>query len=122
MPFADADGIKVINRSTLDSLAELLRQRERATIGGLELGEMLGRGSFGRVYKGTSGAFLHYSRTPVWRGRAVCRRRASRLIPAAGPQQREGWCVVHGGRSTCNRLHTRPLPNHCHVTEALSSM
>ena len=59
MPFADADGIKVINRSTLDSLAELLRQRERATIGGLELGEMLGRGSFGRVYKGTSQSLYH---------------------------------------------------------------
>ncbi len=42
----------MVNRSTLDSLAELLRQRERATIGGLELGELLGRGSFGRVYKG----------------------------------------------------------------------
>ena len=46
------DSNKASNRSTLDSLAELLRQRERATIGGLELGELLGRGSFGRVYKG----------------------------------------------------------------------
>ena len=46
------DSNKANNRSTLDSLAELLRQRERATIGGLELGELLGRGSFGRVYKG----------------------------------------------------------------------
>ena len=46
------DSNKAENRSTLDSLAELLRQRERATIGGLELGELLGRGSFGRVYKG----------------------------------------------------------------------
>ena len=51
---ADADSTKMANRSTLDSLAELLRQRERATIGGLELGELLGRGSFGRVYKGAS--------------------------------------------------------------------
>ena len=49
---AGADSGKMANRSTLESLAELLRQRERATIGGLELGEMLGRGSFGRVYKG----------------------------------------------------------------------
>jgi len=44
---------KAVKPSTLGSLAELLRQRERATIGGLELGELLGRGSFGRVYKGS---------------------------------------------------------------------
>ena len=29
-----------------------MRERQRATIDGLELGELLGRGSFGRVYKG----------------------------------------------------------------------
>ena len=32
----------------------MLRERQRASIGGLELGELLGRGSFGKVYKGVS--------------------------------------------------------------------
>ena len=68
------DSNKANNRSTLDSLAELLRQRERATIGGLELGELLGRGSFGRVYKGGMLPCLNWSIsclcspiTPVYR-------------------------------------------------------
>lgn len=68
---ADADGNKLANRSTLESLAELLRQRERATIGGLELGEMLGRGSFGRVYKGASEASWSSVASCAWQSRWV---------------------------------------------------
>ncbi len=36
----------------------MLRERQRATIGGLELGELLGRGSFGKVYKGAPSLLL----------------------------------------------------------------
>jgi hypothetical protein len=36
----------------VEQLSLLVRERQRASIGGLELGEMLGRGSFGKVYKG----------------------------------------------------------------------
>lgn len=40
------------SRGAEEHISGLVRDRQRATIGGLELGEMLGRGSFGKVYKG----------------------------------------------------------------------
>jgi len=43
----------------VEHLSGLVRDRQRATVGGLELGEMLGRGSFGKVYKGM--VFCHVS-------------------------------------------------------------
>lgn len=39
-------------QNSVDHITWLMRERQRATIDGLELGELLGRGSFGRVYKG----------------------------------------------------------------------
>ncbi|CAL8464411.1 g3946 [Coccomyxa elongata] len=39
-------------QNSVDHITWLVRERQRATIDGLELGELLGRGSFGRVYKG----------------------------------------------------------------------
>lgn len=38
--------------AAVEQLSGMVRERQRATIGGLELGELLGRGSFGKVYKG----------------------------------------------------------------------
>ena len=69
--FVDASSGGKAKASTLNSLAELLRQRERATIGGLELGELLGRGSFGRVYKGETLPLHHtcpHSCLHAWQG------------------------------------------------------
>lgn len=40
------------NNFAEEHISNLVRDRQRASIGGLELGEMLGRGSFGKVYKG----------------------------------------------------------------------
>ncbi|BDA49710.1 probable mitogen-activated protein kinase kinase kinase 12 at C-terminar half [Coccomyxa sp. Obi] len=40
------------NNFAEDHISNLVRDRQRASIGGLELGDMLGRGSFGKVYKG----------------------------------------------------------------------
>jgi len=39
--------------NSVEHISWLVRERQRATIDGLEVGELLGRGSFGRVYKGT---------------------------------------------------------------------
>ena len=36
----------------MEHLSGVLRERQKAQLGGLELGELLGRGSFGKVYKG----------------------------------------------------------------------
>lgn len=38
--------------NSVEHISWLVRERQRVTIDGLEIGELLGRGSFGRVYKG----------------------------------------------------------------------
>ena len=44
--------------TTLEMLPQLLESRT-AEIGGLELGPVIGRGSFGKVYRGTHRPFRH---------------------------------------------------------------
>ncbi len=54
-------------QTSVDHITMLVRERQRATIDGLELGEMLGRGSFGRVYKGAL-CCMYFALSPGWRG------------------------------------------------------
>ena len=41
------------------SMRDLLRARSEAPLEALELGPIIGRGSFGRVYRGQAAAFSH---------------------------------------------------------------